>query len=261
MAPRNGVRPTRQIAGDRMKHAIVFALCAVVVPSMAIAQSDPMSPSTPASEYVQVLPPAVITSAPPAPFVLDSERPPGLQSETRAASPSDIAGTSRRSRVGRVLVEAVSGAGAGFGGVVLGGLAGGFAGLLVGPGESDVNLMPLIGAATGAAILGTVGLSLGVWGAGLAMDGNGGIGWTFLGSSAGVATAMLGTFASNNGVVATALFATLPLAGALLGYELSSSDSRRDTEAREHERHTQTMARAQIAPTFSGTSLGLVGTF
>jgi len=118
----------------------------------------------------------------------------------------------------------------GFG--ILGGAAGGFTGALAGgllceAASSDGGGFGCIG---GALIGGLTGEFIGIWlgsyaGAEL-VGGNGGLGWTLVGTTSGalLAAAVLSVGQVDLGDIGWWLLATaLPLAGSVIGYELSTS--------------------------------------
>lgn len=116
---------------------------------------------------------------------------------------------------------------------------------------------------------------LAVWGAGSALDGDGGLGWTYLGWLAGAAVGLpLGVtnLCESQGTdgadcdpsfAFVALSTGLPLLGSIIAYEASSTASRRQTEW--DKEHTQRPAGSsvQLAPsiTLTGFLLHAVGRF
>jgi len=117
---------------------------------------------------------------------------------------------------------------------VLGGWAGllglGYAGWRVGyAADGEENSFPFRYGAVGGAFAGALlGAPLGVWGAGHAVDGNGHLLWTALGSTAGMAGAWLFTMAGADleSTPVLAALTSLPVAGAIIAFELSSDPSR-----------------------------------
>ncbi len=177
----------------------------------------------------QATPPA--TSTPPA-TTFESQRP----TYTDSAEPS---------RLPRIAVEALAGLGGSFFGALLGLL---IADQLCSSGcDEDI----VVGAAVGLLL----GLPVGVWTGGIAMDGNGGLGWAIAGSMIGwVGTGVLVSLADDSGDDTgwlTALGVAMPIGGAILGFELSSDASA--TRARS--------IRASISPRGQGAVLGLTATF
>jgi hypothetical protein len=103
--------------------------------------------------------------------------------------------------------------------------------------------------------IGALGTAPGVWLGGRAMGGDGSFGWTLIGSTAGtgVAAALLGIKSTQ----ATLVFAaTLPIFGAVAGYELSSHTRRTPTPDPEPHRLALT-----VVPTIGPNSVGLAGIF
>lgn len=125
----------------------------------------------------------------------------------------------------RILLEALAGSGTGF----VSGLAGALASVLVvGDCLDDSCVIPLLGAMGLGIVLGT---PLGVYGVGQAMDAHGSylaaLGGTALGGLAGLVMAVLFNSIGSSGLIVVSLLAT-PLAGAVLGYELSVPGSRQE---------------------------------
>jgi len=161
----------------------------------------------------------------------------------------------RQDRTERVLIEVGGGA---LAGLLLGagGLYIGFIGAVASDplGGTDMLVNGLYGGIIGAGI----GIPIGVYLIGNNFRGNGGLGWTVLGSFGGVAAAVgLALAASNDSIpVGIPVLAglLLPLAGAALGYELSS-----------HEVAPPARSHLRILPygtaTADGGRFGLVGTF
>lgn len=149
-------------------------------------------------------------------------------------------------RVGRVAVEAVLGAA--MGGVV--GLLGAYGGL-------NVDLLTGheagAGLSTGLALGYTLGVAPGVWLGGRAMGGDGSFGWTLLGTAVGTGISA-GLLAIDDKPAMLAFAATVPIATAIVAYELSSHLRRPKAEAR-------SPVHAFIIPVLSPTSVGLAGVF
>jgi hypothetical protein len=69
-------------------------------------------------------------------------------------------------------------------------------------------------------------------------------------------------YPTQNGAALVGLLSTLPLAGSIIGYELSSHPSRRRAnEARAREQHARDLARVHVSPALSPTSVGIMGVF
>lgn len=134
-------------------------------------------------------------------------------------------GIARAERPERIAVE--------LGGGVVGGAAGAFslgvlsAGVCALTDAGARSFGCLIPAVAGAYLGGAVGIPLGVWGFGNLMDGDGGLGWTMLGSLSGTAiaaTTLVLTDIEQGSPLWWTLLIGLPLTGAVLGYELSASE-------------------------------------
>lgn len=135
-----------------------------------------------------------------------------------------MVGPAHAERPERVAVE--------LGGGVIGGAAGAFSLGLLSAGVCALtdggkrSFGCLVPAVAGAYVGGAVGIPLGVWGAGNLMDGDGGLGWTMLGSLSGTTlavTTLLLTDIEQGSPLWWTLLIGLPLTGAVLGYELSAS--------------------------------------
>lgn len=131
----------------------------------------------------------------------------------------------RAERPERIAVE--------LGGGVVGGAAGAFtlglvsAGVCALVGEGDRSFGCLVPAVAGGYVGGALGVPLGVWGAGNLMEGDGGLGWTTLGSLSGTAVAATTLIVSDieqGSPLWWTLIIALPVTGAIVGYELSSSE-------------------------------------
>lgn len=137
----------------------------------------------------------------------------------RAAGPAEDVEDGRPGRIGAEVGLGLLGGTAGF---FSGGLLGyGLCGLGGGGGREWGCLAPaLLGAHLGA----FVGISMGVYGGGELAGGDGGLGWTFLGSTAGLVSAgtILWAAEVEPGSVAWWLLGVgLPLVGGIVGYELT----------------------------------------
>ncbi len=205
-----------------------------------------------------------VTAVTPPPWGGASLPPPPLPGPNAAATaalpPPPVIVASRR-RTDRVLIETGGGAAAG---LVLGvaGLYVGFLGGAVSLSDSRARAgtdgflqAGLYGGIVGASI----GIPLGVYLVGNNFRGNGGLGWTYLCSVAGGAAAFGLAVAAQDGNVPVGVpilaGLVLPLAGAVVGYELSS-----DVDAR-----PRPVPRSTLVPLVSvapgGSVLGLGGTF
>ena len=118
----------------------------------------------------------------------------------------------------------------GFG--VLAGSAGFFSGALIGYGVcalagEDQGMFGCLGGALIGGFAGAfAGIGLGVYGGGELLDANGGLGWTYLGETAGLAVSGAIVFAAEidvGEIGGLLLLSAGPLIGAILGYELSTS--------------------------------------
>jgi hypothetical protein len=113
---------------------------------------------------------------------------------------------------------------------ILGGAAGAFTGGLIGGGiclavDGGGNFACLVPAFVGALTGQFIGMGLGTYLGGELVDGNGGLGWTYLGQTGGAALAAVIVSAAEVDVGDVSwwlLTIGLPLAGAVLGYELST---------------------------------------
>jgi hypothetical protein len=106
------------------------------------------------------------------------------------------------------------------------------------------------GLAAFTALGAALGSAPGVWVAGYLMRGNGSFWWTLAGSTLGTAISAV-LLAIKNDVAMLAVSAVLPVAGAVIGYELSSSGLRPAPASRS----------VAVVPTFGLTSVGLSGAF
>lgn len=157
-------------------------------------------------------------------------------------------------RVARVATEVVLGFGLG---AALG-IAGAYGGLnvdLLSGREAGVGL--LLGTSLGVFL----GVAPGVWLAGRAMGGDGSFGWTALAAALGTGAAA-GILAIDDKPGTLAFAATIPIASAIIGYELSSHLRR--ARARDKARGTEVAARPpgiSLLPTFGPSYVGIAGTF
>jgi hypothetical protein len=140
----------------------------------------------------------------------------------------------------RIATGLLFGAGLGAAGALIGGLIGSAANH---PEFASPFGSTWVGAAAGFA----VGAPIGVMLSGQLFDGDGSLWATLLGEALGAGVSVL-IGLSGGGQESIPLFALLPLAGAVLGYELTSPSSR-----------TQVMPQVSVGP--RGTSVGLAGTF
>lgn len=149
-------------------------------------------------------------------------------------------------RIGRIAVEAV-----------LGATLGGLLGLLGAYGGVNVDFLSGheggAGLSTGLALGYTLGVAPGVWLGGYAMGGDGSFGWTLLGGAAGTGISA-GLLAIDDKPAMLAFSATVPIATAIIAYELSSHLRRKKPESRP-------ATHAFVLPVFSPTSIGLAGAF
>lgn len=260
-----------------MKHTALLALAMASVVSMStIASAQTVAP------WVSITPPPGATAtvtlrvpaygAPPAaltpasPVVAPAPSPVGWAPAQPTLYGQDEA---RPSRAGRWLVQSLAGLGAGVGGALLGGLVGVAAGandrggdcVGAGPCGGGMNLGPLL---LGVGIGWFGGVPLGVTLAGNARGGNGGYGWSLLGTLGGSMAAGLLGYAINpeprEGSSATGYLALLGgVAGALVGYELSN------TADRGAQRVPARTAAVRLSPSASaspqGAVMGIAGTF
>jgi hypothetical protein len=140
-----------------------------------------------------------------------------LPQPSRECTPSPC--QERRLRVGRIALEAVMGTALGAVPTVVGGYAGLSIDLANGK-EAGAGMD--IGLAIGAAL----GAGTGVYVGGELMHGDGAYGWAVLGSTAGTGLAA-GVLAIHDSAATLVFAATLPVAGAIAGYELSSHGRRK----------------------------------
>jgi hypothetical protein len=144
-------------------------------------------------------------------------------------------------------IRALGEAGLGF----AGGLVVGFAGALLGVGIGAASNDPwaaLGGGVLGALVGATAGIPLGVMIGGKLMDGNGSLLATIGGEAVGILLSIGLTALSRDGAGAVS-FLILPVAGAVLGYELTSDDSASGAAA---EKRGLRSLRPTIAPTAEG---------
>ncbi len=124
-------------------------------------------------------------------------------------------------RAGRIAAEG----GGALAGTVVGGLAGGGLGCLF-DGGNDREWGCLAPGLIGAGIGATVGIGAGVYLGGNLSGANGGLGWTILGESIGLAAAIATLVISElkpSPLLIGTLAYLMPVAGAIIGYELSTS--------------------------------------
>ena len=117
-------------------------------------------------------------------------------------------------RSARIAVEALLGFGLG----ALFGVLGAYAGLNFDLGQGHEAGA---GFALGAAFGVPLGVTPGVWLAGKSMGGDGNLGWTLLGAALGTGVSA-GLLAADHKSGMIAFASTVPVAGAIAGYELSS---------------------------------------
>lgn len=233
-------------ATSRTLGALLLVLTAV--PSAALAQPkldgalELAPPPPPSYTEVDV---AVYASTPGAPAAPSALAAPGAPLEDRATSGS---------RVGRISAELALGAAGMFGG--------GLAGFAIGAAAcdssaTDAEWFPCLGPmAIGGAIGAVAGTPLAIWLGGTALDGNGGFGWTLLGSSAGF-LAWAAVAAAAEGDMGAWLGLALPLVGGVLGFELTSDSSARAANAARERTHLS----AGLAPRRGGATVSLTGNF
>ena len=168
-----------------------------------------------------------------------------------------------QSRTERILIEAGGGVGAGVvlgvGGLYIGFLAGAVA-ATDSRGRTSAERF-LAAGAYGGAVGAALGVPIGVYLVGNNFNGNGGFGWTVLGSLAGGAVTFglvaIADQAEISAAVPLVAGIVLPVAGAVLGYELSSdADSRGPPR-----RPAQPTVMPTVTTVAHGAALGLVGTF
>lgn len=199
------------------------------------------------STHAQPAPPGAVPPPPPAD---DAERPP---SYVPAPAPAPAPAAPPRLRppsVGRVIGEAAGGALAG----ALGGGALGALGFAVN--TATESTVPW--AAAGGVLVGwTLAVPAGVTLAGRGLGGDGAYWASLVGSAAGAVVGgglYLAASDGGEGALGVALALGLPVAGAIVGYELSAT--RVDAQGR---------PRASVAPSFvagrEGAALGVAGTF
>lgn len=255
-----------------MKNTALLVVMASLgtVPAVASAQT--------AGPWVTVTPPAGATTtvtlmAPaygPPPVALAPAAPPVATAPVgwAPAQPTLLGHDAERpSRAGRWLVQGLAGLGAGLGGAMVGGLVGVAVGtnssgdcLGTGPCGGGMNLGPLL-AGVGIGWFG--GVPLGVTLAGNARGGNGGYGWSLLGTLGGTMAAGLVGYAIDSeprgsGNAGGYLALLGGVVGAVVGYELSNTaESPRPTPVR--------TAALRLTPSASaspqGAVVGVSGTF
>ncbi len=155
-------------------------------------------------------------------------------------------------RVGRVFAEA----GLGLVGMLVGGFGGALVGMMPCAGGSSADGECIDSLVAGVLIGLGLGTPAGIALAGRALDGNGGFGWTLLGTSIGFLVAG-GLVSSVDDSDSGAALALVPVLGGILAYELSS-----DTSARYTEQHAVAAnLQASIGPTRGGAAVSLSGAF
>ena len=235
-----------QSASARCLASLLLALA--VLPSAALAQpkldgAEGLTPAPPTS-YTEVHV-TVYASTPDAPAAPSALGAPGAPLEDRPTMGS---------RAGRISAELALGA--------AGMLGGGLAGFAIGSATcnasaSDSDWFPCLGPmVVGGGIGAMAGTPLAIWLGGTALDGNGGLGWTLLGSSAGF-LAWGAIAAAAEGDMGAWLGLALPLAGGVLGFELTSDPSARAADAA----RARTRLAAALAPRPGGATLSLSGDF
>jgi len=217
-------------------------------PAAALAQPKLDGPGDlappPPSSYSEVSV-AVYSSAPDAPATPTTLASPGASLEDRPSSGS---------RALRISAELALGAAGMFGG--------GLAGLAIGAAACDTNAsdtewFPCLGPmVVGGGIGAMTGTPLAIWLGGTALDGNGGVGWTLLGSTAGF-LAWAAVAAAAEGEAGAWVGLALPLIGSVLGFELTSDASASAAETA----RTRTHVSASLAPRRGGATLSLSGDF
>jgi hypothetical protein len=166
------------------------------------------------------------------------------ESTTILPQPKDDCRPSPWFRAARIGVEAVLGGGVG----AVGELVGAYAGL-------NIDLLNGreggVGTSLGAALGAVLTVAPAVWLGGRVMGGDGSFGWTLLGGTAGTALAA-GIIAIKNTTATWVIAALMPVAGAILGYELSSHRKRPPAQA---------STGVTIVPSLGPNSIGIVGVF
>lgn len=146
----------------------------------------------------------------------------GLAQPVPAASQATVA-RPNRGAAGRMMGEMLAGVGAGLGGALLGGLLG-YAGHTFATQDGPASPWTAVG--VGAGVAWVAALPLGVTLFGAAREGDGGYGWSLVGSVGGTALGGLMGYVfdrgSSDGVAGAAAVGFFGgVMGALLGYELS----------------------------------------
>lgn len=256
-----------------MKNTVLLALAMASVVSLpALASAQTAAPwvavTAPPGATTTVTLMAPAYGAPPAPLpaaVAPAPAPVGWAPAQPTLYGQDEA---RPSRVGRYLVEGLAGLGAGLGGAMVGGLVGIAVGAndtercAVAPCGGGMNLGPLM-AGVGIGWFG--GVPLGVTLAGNARGGNGGFGWSLLGTLGGSMAAGLVGYAidpepgdPSNAAGYLALLGGV--AGAVVGYELSNTADR-DRARRVPVRTAAVRLTPSASASPQGAVVGVAGTF
>ncbi len=226
--------------------ALLLALVATKAWSEGELPLPPMvSPDAPEEAAPKALtPPPVLPATPESP-----ESPGDSQAPGEAVAPNE-AKASPPSRYTRVRWEV----GLGYAGGAAVGLTGLLTGCLIDATASNrgCQTVALVGGIGGAML----GMSLGVWAGGYLRDGDGWLLAVLGGELAGALTAGLLALAVRSQAVSDLAVLTLPLAGAIAGYELTSCEGRSLHDPK------PTLAPA-IAPTADGKGawLGLTGRY
>ncbi len=227
---------------------LLLLVAPLALPTATLAQPKLEAPGEltppPPSSYVQVEV-TEYTSAPGAPAARNALAAPGARLDEEPATGA---------RALRISVELALGTAGLFGG--------GLAGLEIGAAAcdetaSDTEWFPCLGAAVVGGGIGALTVTpLAIWLGGSALDGNGGLGWTFLGTSAGF-LAWTGFVAAAQGEDVAWLGLLLPLAGGVLGFELSSDSSASAADAARERTHVS----ASLAPRPGGALVAVSGDF
>jgi hypothetical protein len=180
----------------------------------------------------------------------DDERPPAFRRRPLLV-PHPLAASVARdegSIAARVVIEGLGGLGF----ALIGALGGVALGCAAQCGETAFAPRSIaIGAMAGIIL----GLPTGIWVVGNGLDGEGNLGWTFLGSVAGWLTAGAGVMALRGlGDGGAAWVVLLPIAGGILGYEVSSANELDENAPRP-------AVSASIQPENGGIRVGLSGYF
>jgi hypothetical protein len=166
----------------------------------------------------------------------------GLAQPVPAASQATVA-RPNRGAAGRMMGEMLAGVGAGLGGALLGGLLG-YAGHTFATQDGPASPWTAVG--VGAGVAWVAALPLGVTLFGAAREGDGGYGWSLVGSVGGTALGGLMGYVfdrgSSDGVAGAAAVGFFGgVMGALLGYELSCTGGLRGVVATAGASHRKTL--------------------